>query len=150
MISSVLMVFFSCKPAGPLTAEDALLQMKNAVEKKDSETIVSLLSQESIMQISTVTNEIKKLSPDAKKQFALKNNLNYEKLSKLSVQDYIIIQLSLSERNNNSKLHEAFTCSVINVDKKDQAAVFRMSNGVKLKFVEEKPYWKFDLTYDQR
>lgn len=141
----VLFLLISCKPAGPLTPEDAFAQMRESIEEKNSKKIISLLSQESLMKIDNVVKRINEMSDEAVEVFAKKNNINSSKLKNLSIEDYITIQIFLSEKKGDSGLRKAFKSTIVKVEESETSAVIIVENGVKVYFVKESPYWKFNL-----
>ena len=66
-------------------------------------------------------------------------------MKKLSVKDYIAIQLSIGQDIGDDVIRKMSTHKIIGIDVKGKKATIRVENGMELGFVKEGPYWKFDM-----
>ena len=145
--AALFALFISCKSEGALTPEDAFKSITNAYCKSDAEAVVKHLSQGSIEKIKTITKMISSMNDNQLTALSKRYGVNTERIKRLSVKDYISIQLSIGKDIGDDVNREISKYSIIGIDIKGKRATVRVENGMELSFVKEGPYWKFDMEY---
>jgi hypothetical protein len=139
------MPLVSCKSSGPLSPEEAFVALRDAFIKSDAGKIEKLLSKRSILKIRKITGMISSMPDSQLEALARSFNTDAVTLKRLSVKDYLTLQLSLSNRISEDIFKEIIKNDIVGIDQKDSTANIRIENGMELVFVKEGPYWKFDM-----
>lgn len=142
----ILVSLLSCTSKGALTPEDAFISITRAYVKSDADAVATQLSKSSIEKIRKIIKMIS--SMDEKQIFTLSKRFGTspDRLTNLSVKDYISLQFALAKRMNENFMREIAVSKIIDIDIKDKVAIVKAENGMELKFVKEGPYWKFEMT----
>ena len=138
-------VIISCKSEGPATSEEAFNLLKSAYSKSDAGELEKLLSARSLEKAQAIIGMFSLMNDTQLKALSKKFNTMPESLKNLSVRDYLNIQLSIGRTAENDLSKEILKSGIIGVDVEDRKAVARLENGMKLVFVKEGSYWKFDM-----
>jgi len=143
-IAAVCLCCFSCAPQGALTPEDAFTQLRDAAGRNDTEAVVRLLSIDSRKKIESAITVIARM--DNKQISALSRTYGIAagRMKNLSVKDYVFFSMVIDK--NGSIFKEILVHSPVGVDRNRHRAVVRLENGMEFEFVQEGPYWKFDMT----
>jgi hypothetical protein len=142
-ITTILLI--SCKSEGPVSPEEAYDYLKSAYIKSDAGQIEKLLSERSKEKIQTIIKMISSMNEFQLKALSKKFNTSIDGLKNLSVKNYLEIQLFIGKSIEDDLSKEIIKNKIIGVDIKDRKAVARLENGMKLNFVREGSYWKFDM-----
>jgi len=133
----------SCKPAGPLTPEDAFYELRRAFNDSDAGAVTALLSSASVKKIMEITGEFSRMDNDRIRSVAAYYDVKPERMKTLSVEDYITLYLAIEKKRGPSNTAVGF--DIVAVDIQGNAAAVSVRNGMTINFVREGPYWKFDL-----
>jgi hypothetical protein len=144
-IVGITILLFSCKSDGPVSPEEAYDYLKSAYVKSDAGQIEKLLSERSKEKIRTIINMISLMNEFQLKAISKKFNTSIDGLKNLSIKNYLDIQLFIAKPIENDLSKEIIKNKIIGVDINDKKAVARLENGMRLNFVKEGPYWKFDM-----
>jgi len=139
-----LLVFFGCGSGGPLTPVESFNLIKNAVEKKDSNAIVSYLSASSISKFNTHNSLIKEMRTDQLALLSEKYGYPVESIKNLRHSDSVA--LYFFSDTVNIKLGKYFMEKIVSVDIHGKRAQVKTETGIELDFTREGPYWKFDIS----
>ncbi|MDY6935815.1 MAG: hypothetical protein SVZ03_16550 [Spirochaetota bacterium] len=152
ILKTLLMILFaisivplSCKLEGALTPEEAFDLFTNAYYKSDADKVLNLLSEESKEKINEIIKMISSMRDDQKKSLSEKFGINIEIMNKLTIKDYISLQLTIGKASGNDVIMEINKHKIIGIDQNGTRAVVRVENGMELNFVKEGPYWKLDM-----
>ena len=135
--------FLACTPSGPLTPKEAFTRLKNGVEKMDSEAVAGLLCSESLEEIRTVSGLFKNMPPEQLESVARYYKTSPDTMRNLKPTDYVSLVLARDYGNNTLK--QAVASPLLDIERTGNNAAIKLQNGMKLLFVREGPYWKFQL-----
>lgn len=107
--------------------------------------VIPLLSERSKKEIKEMIGKFNRINPSARKRIASVYGVKEERLSGMSGRDFILLCLYLDRKND--AVRNALKNKIVGVDRKNKRAVIRVANGMKLFFVKEGPYWKFDMNF---
>lgn len=136
----------SCSSRGPLSPEEAFGVVQKAYHRGNPELLLSVLSEESVHRITTMTSLIAGTEDRQREKLAERLGVGAEQLSRLSPAAYLGMQIRLARALNDDALGKALDSGILKCEIRDAGAVLTAQNGMELTFVKEGPYWKFDMT----
>lgn len=134
-----------CKSHGPLTPEEAFQALKTAYSRSDAEGVERLLSRGSREKIMGIIKLIGGMEEDQRNALAKRFEISSEKLGRLSVRDYLALQMETGKREGRDYIPEVIQYKVTGISIKGDHSSVKVENGLDLHFVREGPYWKFDM-----
>ncbi len=140
----IILVQLSCSSGGPLTPLECFNDIKHAVEKNDSEAIVNYLTRSSIEKINKLNMLIKDMRSDQLTILSVKYGYSVEKLKNLKASDSIALYFFSDV--TGVKLNRYFKENIVSIDVHGKNASVKTESGIKLDFLREGPYWKFDIS----
>jgi hypothetical protein len=139
-----LLILFSCGSGGPLTPLESFKVIKSAVEKNDSEMILSNLTKSSLNKINTLSSMIKEMRSDQISVLSEKYGYSPDKIKNLKNSDSIALYFFSDA--TNIKLGKYFQENIVSTSIHGGRARLKTESGIELDFIREGPYWKFDIS----
>lgn len=140
----LMLILQGCGSGGPLTPVEAFGLIKNAVDNKDSNAIVSYITRSSLEKINKHNQLVKELRADQISLLADKYGYPADRIKNLGNSD--LVSMYFFSDTVNIKLGKYFCEKIISVDVDGNRAFIKTESGVELGFTREGPYWKFDLS----
>ena len=140
----IVLLFLSCSNGGPLTPLESFNSIKHAVEKNDSDAILSYLTESSLTKINEFNIIIKEINSDQLSILSSKYGIAPDRLKTLKTSDSV--SLYFFSDNVKIKLGKYFKENIVSVDIHGSSATVKTESGIELDFKREGPYWKFDLS----
>lgn len=145
LLIGLLFCMFACNPSGPLTPEENFNMLVTAYQNKDGNMLKKLITKKSVDQLQALTASFNKLPDQQLKSLAYNWNIPAESLKKMSLEDFLKLQIILGEKSGSDSLNNITKYKLISVQQDKDVAIIHLENNVNLKFFREGPYWKFDL-----
>lgn len=134
-----------CDQRGPVTHSQAFNALKAAYQGGNQAALSSLLSENSQTYISKIALAMSRLSESSKLHAAQKLGIEAKTFESISPEEYVELYLELNTSYQKDIVSQAIEKNVVSIAETEQNASYTMANNVKLYFVKEEPYWKFDL-----
>ena len=134
--------FTACSPGGPLTPNRAFEDVKQAFVAKDGPALYRLLSKEGQKKVDAMAADLAGLKGAQQQRVARHYGLTPEKMKNLTGRTFASLYL---EREAKGVLGKALARKVVNREHKGKRALILLEGGPSLLFVQEGPYWRFDL-----
>ncbi len=136
----------ACSSRGPLSPEEAFGVLQKAYHRNDPALMLTVLSKESISRIHTMTALIAAMGERQREKMAEQYGASAEQLAHLSPADYLGLQIRLARARNEDAMGQALDSGILKSEIRGTSATLTAQNGMRLSFVREGPYWKFDMT----
>ena len=140
---TLLTFICACGPAGPLSPADSFFEMREAVKKPDPGKALSLLSYQSRRSIEIICSEIRQMDENTQKAIAAKQGIDEIHIKKITPELYVLFFFIKDPAENSSA--GLFAEDISGVEREGDRAEIILQKGIRLPFVKEGPYWRFDL-----
>ncbi|MFW6366219.1 MAG: hypothetical protein ACOC2H_07070 [Spirochaetota bacterium] len=134
-----------CSQRGPVTHEQAYAALQEVYSTGNNSYFTSLLSHNSIRYVRKISLAISRLEGKSKDHMAKKFGLKTELLENMSPNGYLKLYLALNSSHSKDIIAQSLENAPVEVLQNGDHVCYRMPNNVVLYFIQEKPYWKFDL-----
>ncbi len=145
-LTTALFLTAACSSRGPLSPEEAFGILQKAYHRNDPVLMLGVLSEGSMRRIRSMTALIGSMSEGQREKMAAQFGASAEALADLSPANYLGFQMRLARARNEDALGRALDSGILKSEINDAGATLTAQNGMRLSFVKEGPYWKFDMT----
>lgn len=139
----LLLIAVSCSPGGPLTPREAFVQVRHAYTRSDTAMLMNSLSAGSLRAMDGAAALINTMGPRQRAAVLASSGIRSDGSSKVTRREILLMHLE-RERQSPAVLL-ALRHDITGIDREKERAVVTVDNGMRLYFVREGPYWKFDL-----
>lgn len=141
----LISLFASCKPAGSLTAEEALVKFQSHFKDIDTANLMIILPQEDKFKLKETLNLINEMDERTRNSFAKNYEINPDRIKNLTEEEYLYILINVI-KNKNPELFRGITeSSILSMDENENSANIILTSKIKINLKKSGPYWKVHL-----
>ena len=141
----LLTLFISCKPAGPLTADEALTQFQGYYKNIDTYNLMKILPQEDKVKLESTLILVNEMNTKTRNAFAENYNLNPDRIKNLTTEEYLYVIIKVIKENDPELFTKITDSKILSMNETKNSAEITLTSKIKISLKKTGPYWKVHL-----